>query len=267
MSLTAELRPIDDRTFENLVTEARARIPRYCPEWTDVNHNDFGFALVELFAWYAELQIFRMARVPELNYIKFLEMVGVSLRPAEPARAEITFPVRPGFVLPTVAIPRLTQVAATTQDGSGPIVFETERAITAIEARLDRVQTGSGAALRDQSTANEALDEAFHAFGPTARDGAVLALGFASAAAFPEVELDLAVWVAGGRTAAERAMRCGSAAAQRPPAEIAWESWDGSGWQPLTLLADETAAFTRSGHVRLRGPRSGQVVASGLGAV
>lgn len=267
MNLVSELRPIDDRSFEDLVAEARARIPRYAPEWTDLNDNDFGIALVQLFAWLAEQQIFRMGRVPELNYIKFLEMVGVTLRPALPARAEITFPVKPGFAQPSVAIPLRTQVAATTQDGSGPIVFETERAITALEAQLDRIQTGSGAALRDVSAANLALDERFDAFGPTARDGAVLALGFNSAAAFPEVELDLAVWVAAPRGRAPAALRCGSAAASRPPADIVWESWDGAGWQDLTLLADDTLAFTRSGHVRLRGPAPGQIALSGLGAV
>lgn len=267
MNLSSELAPIDDRTFEDLVSEARARIPRYTDEWTDLNDNDLGMAMVQVFAWLAEQQIFRMGRVPELNYIKFLEMIGVTLRPALPAQTEITFPVQPGFSQPTVTIPLRSQVVATTQDGSGPIVFETERAITALEAQLDRVQTGSGNSLRDVSAANTSLDEEIKAFGATAREDAVLALGFNSAAAFPEVELDLAFWIASG--ANDRApdpVRCGGSVT-RPPAEIVWESWDGDGWRRLTVLSDETVAFTRSGHVRLRGPRAGQVVLSGLGEV
>lgn len=268
MNLSSELRPIDDRTFEDLVAEARARIPRYTDEWTDLNDNDLGMALVQVFAWLAEQQIFRMARVPELNYIKFLEMIGVSLRPALPARTEITFPIQPGFSQPTVTIPLRSQVAATTQDGSGPIVFETERAITAIEAQLDRIQTGSGSALRNVSAANVSLDEEIKPFGATAREGAVLALGFNSASAFPEVELDLTFWTSAGVNASAPApVRCGGAAAARPPADIVWESWDGAGWRRLTVLSDETLAFTRSGHVRLRGPRNGQIVRSGLGQV
>lgn len=265
MSLAQELRPIDDRSFESFVAEARARIPRYCPGWTDLNDNDLGMALVQIFAWLAEQQVFRMGRVPDLNYIKFLEMVGVSLRPAMPAVAEVTFPVRAGFERPFVTIPMRTQIAARTQDGSGPIIFETERALTALEARLDRVQTGSGTALVDVSAANNALDEVFDAFGPTARDGAVLALGFASDQPFPVVELDLAVWVAGddGVTV----VRCGDPTAGRAPATIIWESWDGANWRRLTVLSDATAAFTRSGHVRLRGPQAGQIAQSGLGRV
>ena len=43
-------------------------------------------ALVQLFAWMTEMLIFRMDQVPELNYIKFLQLLGIELRPAEPAR-------------------------------------------------------------------------------------------------------------------------------------------------------------------------------------
>ena len=39
-------------------------------------------------AWLTEMLIFRMGKVPELNYLKFLELLGVELRPAQPALAE-----------------------------------------------------------------------------------------------------------------------------------------------------------------------------------
>ena len=33
---------LDDRSFQDLVNEARRRIPIYCPEWTDHNLSDQG---------------------------------------------------------------------------------------------------------------------------------------------------------------------------------------------------------------------------------
>ena len=38
---------LDDRTFDQLVEEAKARIPRYTPEWTNFNEADPGITLVQ----------------------------------------------------------------------------------------------------------------------------------------------------------------------------------------------------------------------------
>jgi len=83
---------LDDLRFQrDLVDEARRRIIRYCPEWTDYNLSDPGITLIELFAWMTEQLVYRLNRVPDKNYIKFLEMIGVYLQPASSARAELTF--------------------------------------------------------------------------------------------------------------------------------------------------------------------------------
>ena len=83
------------------MTEVRTRIARYTPEWTpvwtDVNDNDPGITLAQVFAWLAEMLAYRMNLVPELNYIKFLQLIGIELNPAEPAQAEVTFPVKDSF--------------------------------------------------------------------------------------------------------------------------------------------------------------------------
>jgi len=41
--------------------------------------------LTQVFAWQAEMLLYRMNRVPALNYLKFLQLIGIELRPAEPA--------------------------------------------------------------------------------------------------------------------------------------------------------------------------------------
>lgn len=87
---------LDDRTFEDLLREARLRIPRYCPEWTDFNPADPGTAVVELFAWFTELMLYQMNRVPERNYIKFLELLNLQPRAARPPRAQVVITPPPG---------------------------------------------------------------------------------------------------------------------------------------------------------------------------
>jgi len=82
---------LDDRTFQDLVREARSMIPRYCPEWTDHNLSDPGITLIELFAWMVDILLYRLNKVPRKNYIKFLEMIGVKMAPASPATTDITF--------------------------------------------------------------------------------------------------------------------------------------------------------------------------------
>src|SRR5579859_3314953 len=108
--MTLPIPVLDDRTFQDIVDECKRMIPRYTPEWTDHNVSDPGVTLIELFAWMTELLLYRINQVPQRNYIKFLEMIGVHLEPAQPARAEIM--VRLTAPQPeTVVIPAGTEVA------------------------------------------------------------------------------------------------------------------------------------------------------------
>ena len=84
--------------------------------------------------------------MPELNYLKFLQLLGIELSPAQPARTEISFPVLASHSQPSVTISALTQVAA--DSGGLPVVFETERPLIALNARLDAVQSFDGYAYR-----------------------------------------------------------------------------------------------------------------------
>ena len=53
---------LDDRTFQDLVNEARLRITQRCPEWNEHNVSDPGITLIELFAWMTESTIYRLNR-------------------------------------------------------------------------------------------------------------------------------------------------------------------------------------------------------------
>ena len=111
MPLADHIPNIDDRSYDSIVAEMRTRIARYTPEWkpvwTDLNDSDPGITLLQVFAWLAEMLAYRMNQVPELNYLKFLQLLGIELRPAEPAEAEITFPVlTDASRRPTVIVPQ-----------------------------------------------------------------------------------------------------------------------------------------------------------------
>lgn len=133
---------LDDLRFQkDLVDEARRRIVRYCPEWTDYNVSDPGITLIELFAWMTEMIVYRLNRVPEKNYIKFLDLLGVNLLPASSARADLTFWLSAPFPLnpedDTVAlVPQGTEVATRRSDQEDEVIFTTDRRLLIAPPKL-----------------------------------------------------------------------------------------------------------------------------------
>jgi len=69
---------LDDRTFDDLCTEALALIPRNLPQWTDYNPSDPGITLLELFAFVVEAAIYQINRVPDRTLLNFASLIGVT---------------------------------------------------------------------------------------------------------------------------------------------------------------------------------------------
>ena len=273
-----ELPTLDDRSYDDILAELRTRIARYTPEWrpvwNDMNHSDPGITLAQLFAWLSEMMIFRMNRVPELAQVKFLQLLGIELRPAQPARVEITFAVAGDWLEPYVDVPARTQVSASA-DGP-PLVFETERPLRALACALKSVQAYDGAQYEDLTPASDTVQadgEGFAPFGEdTPREGAALVLGLGfpgthpNAERFPGLTLELAFFRAEPAGGA-RTRRCGpEATLAYTPAKLQWEGWDGERWTALDALGDETFAFTQSGHVMVRVPSDNRLKPDHVGA-
>lgn len=70
-----QLPNLDDRKYKDLVEEARRLIPTHAPDWTNHNPSDPGITLVELFAYLAEMMIYRLNRVTDDNRKKFLKLL------------------------------------------------------------------------------------------------------------------------------------------------------------------------------------------------
>jgi predicted phage baseplate assembly protein len=143
---------LDDRTFQDIVNEARRRIPLYCPEWTDHNLSDPGITLIELFAWMTELTLYRLNKVTDKNYVKFLELIGVALAPAAPAATEVTFML--SAAQPNaVSIPQGTEVATVRTETEDAIIFTTTEELTIHPASLEHLLvTADGSRFDDRLT-------------------------------------------------------------------------------------------------------------------
>jgi predicted phage baseplate assembly protein len=77
---------LDDRRFDDLVEDLLNRIPAHTPEWTHPRLGDPGRSLIELFAWLGDTLLYRANLIPERQRLVFLKLLGMGLRPAQPAR-------------------------------------------------------------------------------------------------------------------------------------------------------------------------------------
>jgi len=253
MPLTAP--KLDDRRFADIVAEAKTLIPRYAPEWTNFNESDPGITLVELFAWMTEILVYRLNQVPDRNYVKFLQLIGIELSPASPAKAELTFSLSRDD-LSSVIVPLGTQVGAASSSGQ-PIIFETDEALIAIGAKLVAVQTYDGFGYTSQTKKNAVAGQWFYPFGVKPKPGNALLLGFSSPVPLPTAQINLAFSLfQDGLT--PPIMKCGTSIP--PPANLIWEYWSGAQWQGINIDNDDTRAFSQAGHVLFPGPGTAAVV-------
>lgn len=142
--MTLPVPNLDDLRFQSdLVDEARKRIINYCPEWTEYNVSDPGITLIELFAWMTELLAYRLNRVPEKNYIKFLEMLGLQRMPASSARTELTMwlsaalPMQPGNQQ-TVNVPQGFEVRS--EQAEENVIFTTTSPLEIVPPLLAHIR-------------------------------------------------------------------------------------------------------------------------------
>lgn len=71
-----QLPDLDNKTFDNLMKEMIASIPKYTKEWTNFNPSDQGITILELLAWISEALIYRTNIIPEESYIIFLRLIA-----------------------------------------------------------------------------------------------------------------------------------------------------------------------------------------------
>ncbi len=233
---------LDDRSFQDIVDEAKRLIPTYCPEWTNHNVSDPGVALIELFAWMSEMVIFRLNQTPDKLYTQFLNLLGVRPYPARAATTDLT------FWLSTTSEDRVV-VPAGTEVGTDTIgdaeVFSTIDDLVIAQPRLVAALTGHlDESLRDVMPELRYDRDTVRCFpSEPIAPGDAFYLGFESSLAGAVVRLDVQAGTLGVGIQPEH-----------PP--VVWEVWSGDYWVPCHVYTDTTGGINRNGIVVLLVPRA-----------
>ena len=233
---------LDDRTFQSLVDDARRLVHQKCPDWSDHNISDPGITLIETFAMMVDQLIYRLNRVPDRNYIKFLELLGLELRPPGAAQGEVTFWLSAPQSQP-ISVRAETEVSTDRTDVEEPIIFSTTEALDIIPCSLEsgRVATVSGRA-NPVDQVNEPGGIGFPCFSAMPTPGDALLIGLNNAVPSCAVLLRVDCRVSGV-----------GVDPNNPP--YVWEAWTGSDWVQCEPERDETKAFNQPGDVVLHVPR------------
>jgi hypothetical protein len=235
---------LETRTAAQVLEELRRRRPSFLPDW-EPSQQDPGDALSRIVARYAQVVIDRLNQAPDRNFLAFLDMLGISLIPARPARAPVVFKTFAG--MGDGRAPAGTRVGAAVQGAASPVVFETESSIALAGARLtDVVTIWPDRDAYCEHTADATGGRPFTLFHPMRPVPHVLYLAH-------DVVFDV-----GKDATIEIAIELATSGST--PLAAAWEYWDGQVWQafkafdPADAAAsqDGTAGFTRSGTISLR---------------
>ncbi|MGH9244055.1 MAG: putative baseplate assembly protein [Acidimicrobiales bacterium] len=232
---------LDDRRFQELVDDAKRLVQRRCPEWTDHNVSDPGVTLIETFAFMTDQMLYRLNRVPDRLYIKFLELIGVHLLPPTPARAPVTFWLSSSAIA-TIAIATNTKVATIRTETEEPVVFSTVEELTIVPCSLQGVRTQrAGSDERTDHSETLKLAVEFPAFDETPAAGDSLLIALSDPVPRCAVRLDFRCHIDGV-----------GVDPGNPP--LAWEAWNGTDWKPCEVSEDTTGGINRDGSVTLHVP-------------
>lgn len=127
---------LDKRTIDDVLKNAEALAQEYTPEWNGVtDKNDPGRIVIEAFARLMELLIERVNRIPEKNFMAFLDLVGVEPSPGSPAEVPVTF-LLSKQALAGGQVPTGTQIATTQTETAAAQIFETRNDFYATPASI-----------------------------------------------------------------------------------------------------------------------------------
>lgn len=237
---------IDDKTFEKLIEEARALIPRYAKDWTDHNVSDPGITFIELFAWLAEMQMFSMDQGTDEIFMEFLKLVDMTPAALTPAVKFIHFAPQPQ--LKSALIECGTPILPA---GEKDFHFETVDDVFLTDNRIDAVLSNFGSKSIDYTLASSTPGSYFIPFGEEMPAGAAFQIGFRSW--FTEEEIRVSFFLEneagiGFKDLFELPYPV------RPSVELAWEYYSRDGWRSIGEVEDSTGNLTRSGFLTFRPP-------------
>lgn len=235
---------LDPRSTLDFYQELTAIQPAFVPELAPAS-TGITAALMQILARFSSVVTQRLNQAPDLDKLAFLDMLGISLIPAQPARAPLVFQPLP--LAANGQIPAGTRTGASLPGISAPMVFETETTIAMTSAQLTQVVSlwPDQDAYIDHSS-DLAGGRQFTLFQNPAPVNHVLYLSQQTLLAFQ------------GKSTVE--VRFTLATPGSKPVTFRWEFWDGSVWRSFqdfdpadsSASQDGTAGLTQSGTITLQ---------------
>ena len=139
---------LDDRSYQEIRDDAVKSIVKHCPEWTNHNSSDPGITIVELLSSMTEDIIMRLNRVPDKNYLAFLDLIGVQQRLPQPSSTEVTLYMSDGHQATdskrdSILIPKGSIVSTDPKGDEESILFETIRDLYISNVKLVNIYSKS----------------------------------------------------------------------------------------------------------------------------
>lgn len=240
--MTLPIPNLDDRGFQDLVDEARLRVQQHCPEWTDHNVSDPGVTLIEAFAVMVDQLLYRLNRVPDLHYLRFLDLIGVRLFPPSAAHCDVTFRLAAPQENPVV-VQAGTQIASRREEGVEPVIFTVERRLPIVPCAWTQLATTADADAEPPADRTQDLvaGHGVACFATPPEPGNAVYIGLSDAVPSCTVLLRVECTAAGV-----------GVDPRYPP--LVWEAWDGEGWTACEVDRDTTGGFNTAGDVELHVP-------------
>jgi hypothetical protein len=228
---------LDDRTFEQLVREARDLIPIIFPDWSDENVHDPGITLLEMLAWHIETQQYRLDRLSERHLRKFLKLLGEAPRERSPALTSVSF----SNAASPIVVPYGTLLHV------GDLPFETIRPVTVLPDIRRRVFVRTQEGVQEITDDFESGHAPFHPFGERPEIGACMDIHMEEPLPF---SVPLSLWIQ--LEGQEPDIRIPARYRRfTPSGRVTWQYWDEreETWRPLPIERDESYSLHQSGPV------------------
>lgn len=239
---------LNDKTYQELISEAIMQIPLYTTEWTNFNPSDPGMTILENLTAFEALQQESIRQVTPQIRQKLLKMLGFTERKGRCAR----------ILMSAEGVKEPVELQANQPFYLGDLTFETNRRMRLGGYSLTGVYGQHDGNFQDYSyLINDDIPKAAMIFGETPGEGDCV---YFTADRLPEPGEEMIFYM----TLANRFNRNPyEEKGNNTFADLVWECYTGNGYEPMNV-ADYTSCFLVSGEVRMRMPNTAAAVCEEL---
>lgn len=239
---------LNDKTYQELISEAIMQIPLYTTEWTNFNPSDPGMTILENLTAFEALQQESIRRVTPKIRQKLLKMLGFTERKGRCAR----------ILMSAEGVKEPVELQANQPFYLGDLAFETNRRMRIGGYSLTGVYGQHDGSFQDYSyLINDDIPKAAMIFGETPCEGDCV---YFTADRLPEPGEEMIFYM----TLANRFNRNPyEEKGNNTFADLVWECYTGNGYETMNV-ADYTSCFLVSGEVRMRMPNTAAAVCEEL---